>query len=210
MGVDFFQSDLNLTDVIAQRIQEFIMGIQQRIAACSNSVFCINIENNLIFGAANVKKYFALHRMPIANNILFICEEASKQPRTTVEGQAVIRAGSNTNTHTKPLMVEKLKRIIRGKTLKVHKQCVQMCLGDMPEHLEGKKSIDVLVNQLNGMVMDLQRPDAAAKNSLIKRPYVIYRPESGADNDDSFMALLISIDTQRRALEEINVQRRGR
>ncbi len=210
MGVDFFQSDLNLTDVIAQRIQEFIMGIQQRITACNNSEFCINIENNLIFGAANVKQFFTRHRMPIANHVLFICEDARKKQGTTVEGQAVIRAGSNTNTHTKPLMVEKLKRIIRGKALKVHKQCVQMCKDDMPEHLEGKKSIDVLVNQLNSMVYDLQRPDAAAKNSLLKRPYVIYRPESGQDNDDSFMALLISIDAQRRALEEINVQKRGR
>jgi len=209
VGVDFFQSDLNLTDVIAQRIQEHIMGIQSRIAACANSVFVINIENNLIFGAPNVRRYFEAHRLPLANVVQFICEEGGKVIPTSIEGQAVIRAGSNTNAKTKPLMIEKLKRIVRGKALKIHRQCVQVCREDLPEHLEGKKSIDVLTGQLNSMVCDIRRPDPNHKNAALQRPSIIYRPESGQENDDGFMALIISIDGQRRILQEINVPRRG-
>jgi acetolactate synthase regulatory subunit len=205
--VDFFQSSHDLTDVIAQRIQEHILGIQERIAACEDSVFVINIENNLIFGAPNVKKYFEDHPMQFANTVQFIREE-KPLPNTTIEGQTVVRAGSNTNTKTKPIMVEKLRRIIRGKALKVHKQCVQVCMEDQPDHLEGKKGIDTLTNQLSNMVCDIRRVDPNHVNSAIKRPSIIYRPENGVDLDDGFMSLAISIDGQRRALERVNVRNR--
>lgn len=210
MGVDFFQSDLNLTDVLAQRIQDHIMAIQLRIGGCNNSVFVINVENNLVFGAANIKKYFKDHRMPIANHIQFIREENNKPANTTMEGTTVIRAGSNTNSKTKPLMVKNLQRLVRGRSIRVHKQCIQVCMEYQPDHLEGRKSITTLVGQLDNMVVDIQRPDPSHKNASIKRPSIIYRPEKGVDLDDGFMALVISLDTPRRMQLEINVPKRGR
>ena len=50
--------------------------------------------------------------MPIANNIQFIREENNKPAHVSLEGQTVIRAGSNTNGKTKPLMVKNLQRAV--------------------------------------------------------------------------------------------------
>lgn len=204
--MDFFQSALNLTDVIAQRIQDHIMAIQERVHGCENSAFVINIENNLNFGAPNVMQYFAQHPMTLANHVQFIREQ-QKTSNPSLEGQSVIRAGANTNTKTKPLMVNKLWRIMRARGMRVNRQWVQVCMNDQPDHLEGKKGIDTLVNQLSSIVCDTHRVDPNHRNALIKRPSVIYRPENGLDCDDAFMAILISIDAQRRLLEDINMLR---
>lgn len=204
--MDFFQSALNLTDVIAQRIQDHIMAIQERIYGCQNSAFVVNIENNLNFGAPNVTQYFEQHPMRLANHVQFI-RETQKTANPSLEGQPVIRAGANTNTKTKPLMVDKLYRIMRARGLRVHRHWVQAFMNDQPDHLENKKGIDTLVNQLNSIVCDTHRVDPNHRNALIKRPSIIYRPESGQDLDDGFMSLLVSIDGQRRLLEEVNMQR---
>lgn len=203
MGVDVFQSALNLTDVIAQRIQEHIMGIQSRVPGCANSAFVINIENNLVFGAPNVRQYFEEHRMPLANHIQWIVE-LKNTPTPTMEGLPVIRAGSNTNSRTKPHMVEKLHRTLRARGLRVHKQWVQVCMRDLPDHLENKRGIDILTTQLNGIVCDTRRVDPGHVNAALKRPSFIYRPERGVDMDDCFMACIISIDAQRRLAEQVN------
>lgn len=209
MGIDVFQSALNLTDVIAQRIQEHMMGIQSRVSGCSNSAFVINIENNLVFGAPNVMQYFDTHKMPISNHYQFI-RELKSTPTPALEGQPVIRAGSNTNTRTKPHMVEKFFRILRARCLRVHKQWVQVCGRDLPDHLENKKGIDIFANQLNGIVCDTRRVDPGHVNAALKRPSFIYRPERGVDMDDCFMAGLIAVDGQRRLAEQVNQRHTGR
>ena len=188
MGCDF--AETVLSDELGRFILKHIVAIQRTVACCAASIFVVNVEANLVFGAPAIYQYIRQNPPGITNAIVLM-QEDSRTHHNTMGGEGVITAGTRTTPQNKPAMIEGLGRILRAERLFFHQQMVSVLMEYLPEHHK-VKPIVTLIKELGTFMREVSYPKSS-KDQAYVRPVIRYRGEKGVDRDDGVMALAIGV-----------------